>query len=165
MLRTYRYRLYPNRLQRELFRKNIDACRFVFNWALELRKKVYEDEKKSLSWYHLNKMLPELKKKEPWLKEAYSQSLQQAVRRVDLAFKHFFRRTRNGETPGFPRFKSKKRPVQSFDIPQFFAVEFSRKRVKLPKLGRVKAVLHRQFEGETKCAVITMNNTGSRQTA
>ncbi|MHA2042484.1 MAG: helix-turn-helix domain-containing protein [Candidatus Thorarchaeota archaeon] len=35
MLKTYRYRLYPSRRQRELIRKNVDACRFVYNWALE----------------------------------------------------------------------------------------------------------------------------------
>lgn len=120
---------------------------------------VYEDGKRSLSWFDLNKMLRKLKTEETWLKEAYSQSLQQAVRRVDLAFRHFFRRLENGETPGFPRFKSKRILRQSFDIPQFFQVEPSKNRVKLPKIGRLKAVLHRQFEGQVKCATVTMTST------
>lgn len=160
MLKTYRYRLYPNRRQQRLIRKNVDACRFVFNWALEMKIRAYEDKKERPSWYDLNKMLPILKTSETWLRDAYSQSLQQAVRRVDLAFKHFFRRIKNGEKPGFPRFKSRRRPVQSFDVPQFFSVEFSRKRVKLPKIGRVKTILHRQFEGRARRAVVAMTNTG-----
>ncbi len=47
MLRTYRYRLYPNKVQREQIRKNIDACRFVYNWALEQKKLAYETWKMS----------------------------------------------------------------------------------------------------------------------
>ncbi|MHA2378625.1 MAG: RNA-guided endonuclease InsQ/TnpB family protein [Candidatus Thorarchaeota archaeon] len=95
------------------------------------------------------------------MRDAYSQSLQQAIRRVDLAFRHFFRRVKNGETPGFPRFKSRKRAVQSFDIPQFLVVEFARKHVRIPKIGRVKAILHREFDGEIRRAVVTMTKTGS----
>ncbi len=158
MLRTYRYRLYPNQRQQEMIRKNINACRFVYNWALELRTRAYQEKKKPLSWYDLNKRLCVLKKQETWLREAYSQSLQQAIRRVDLAFRHFLRRVKNGETPGFPRYKSRRRPVQSFDIPQFFRVEISKKCVKIPKIGRVKTIFHRQFGGEAKCAVVTMTN-------
>ena len=161
MLKTYRYRLYPNRGQKELIRKNIDACRFVYNWALDLRKRVYEDENRALSWYELNKKLTKLKKQETWLRDAYSQSLKLAIRRVDLAFRHFFRRIKNGETPGFPRFKSRRRAVQSFDVPQFLAVEFARKRVRIPKIGHVKAILHREFEGQIRCAVVTMTKTES----
>ncbi|MHA2378626.1 MAG: helix-turn-helix domain-containing protein [Candidatus Thorarchaeota archaeon] len=62
MLKTYRYRLYPNRQQKELIRKNINACRFVYNWALDRRRRAYEDEKRALSWYDLNKELCKLKK-------------------------------------------------------------------------------------------------------
>lgn len=161
MLKTYRYRLYPNRQQQELIRKNINACRFVYNWALDLRKRAFEEEKRTLSWYDLNKKLCKVKKHETWLRAAYSQSLQHAIRRVDLAFGHFFRRVKNGETPGFPRFKSRKRAIQSFDIPQFLAVEFSRKRVRIPKIGCVKAILHREFDGEIRRAVVMMTKTES----
>ncbi|MHA2118401.1 MAG: RNA-guided endonuclease InsQ/TnpB family protein [Candidatus Thorarchaeota archaeon] len=160
MLRTYRYRMYPSKRQRELIRKNIDACRYVYNWALENKKRAYENEKKSLSWFELNKMLRELKVEEPWLKDAYSQSLQMSIRRVDLAFKHFYRRVRNGETPGFPKFKSKRNLSRSFDIPQFFVAEFSKMRVKIPKIGYIKTVFHREYTGQAKQSVIKIEKSG-----
>jgi putative transposase len=160
MWRTYRYRLYPNKRQRELIEQNIDACRFIYNWALEHKKRTYEDEKKSLSWFDLNNMLRELKTEEPWLKDSYSQSLQMAIRRVDLAFKHFYRRVKDGEKPGFPKFKSKRNLSQSFDIPQFFVVEFSKKRVKIPKIGYIKTVFHREYTGKAKQAVIKVEKSG-----
>jgi putative transposase len=92
MLRTFRYRLYPNQAQRERIRENIDACRFVYNWALESKKTAFEKDKTSLSWYDLNKRLVELKRDHPFLKDAYSQSLQQAIKRLPMSFQHFFRR-------------------------------------------------------------------------
>lgn len=84
MLRTYRYRLYPNKTQREHIRKNTDACRFVYNWALETKMRVYEQDGKNLSWYDLNNLLIELKQDHPFLKHVYSQSLQQAIKRLHL---------------------------------------------------------------------------------
>ena len=50
-------------------------------------------------------MIPEWKKSKPELKNVHSQVLQEIVKRVDLAFQAFFRRVKNGETPGYPRFK------------------------------------------------------------
>ena len=75
MLRTFRYRLYPNSAQRIRIRKNIDACRFVYNWALETKKTAYEMDELNFSWYDLNNRLPTLKENHPFLKDAYSQSL------------------------------------------------------------------------------------------
>jgi putative transposase len=75
MLRTFRYRLYPNRAQRDRIRKNLDACRFIYNWGLETRKTAYEQDGTNLSWYDLNNRLKELKVQHPWLRDAYSQSL------------------------------------------------------------------------------------------
>ena len=63
---------------------------------------------KKLSCFDLNNRLTGLKEKYPWLKEVNSQSLQSANKNLDNAFTRFFR-----EKKGFPRFKSKKNPVQS----------------------------------------------------
>ena len=157
MLRTFKYRLYPNQTQRERIRKNIDACRFVYNWALETMKLACEQDEPYQSWYDLNKQLTELKVQNPWLKEAYSQSLQQAIKRLHLAFQHFWRRYKQGKhPPGYPKFRSRKAHRQSFDVPQFFTVDFTARCVRLPKIGQVKAVFHRRFKGTPKtCTVVT----------
>ena len=47
MLKAYKYRLYPNQEQQELFMKHIGACRFTYNWALENKIRAYEMEKKA----------------------------------------------------------------------------------------------------------------------
>ena len=72
MLRTFRYRLYPNHTQRAMIRKTIDACRFVYNWALETMKTTHETEGTTLNWFDLNNRLIKLKQDYPFLKEAYS---------------------------------------------------------------------------------------------
>jgi putative transposase len=151
--------MYPSRKQQDAIRRHIGACRFVYNWALEKKIQLYSEEKKSISWYELNNMLPDLKGEHVWLKDVNAQSLQQAVRRVDLAFKHFFRRLKLGGKAGFPKFKSKRRPIQSFDIPQSFKVEFSSKHVRLPRIGRVKTNFHRKFNGVPKRAVVSETAT------
>ena len=161
MLRTFRYRLYPNKIQRERIRKNTDACRFVYNWALETKMRVYDEDSKSLSWYDLNNLLIQLKQDHPFLKHVNSQSIQQAVKRLHLAFKRFFQRANHdGKRYGYPKFKSRKQHRQSFDIPQFFTVDFDARRVRLPKIGQVKTVIHRRFEGIPKTCTVVSTNTG-----
>jgi putative transposase len=123
--------------------------------------RVYDQDGKSLSWYDLNNLLIELKKDHPFLKHVYSQSLQQAVKRLHLAFQHFFQRGNlSGKRHGYPKFKSKKQHRQSFDIPQFFTVDFDTRIVRLPKIGHVKTVFHRRFEGIPKTCTVVSTNTG-----
>ncbi len=161
MLRTYKYRFYPNITQEENIRRNIDACRFVYNWALGTKKTTYDMKGVSLSWYDLNNMLKKLKIEHPWLKMAYSQSLQQSVKRLHLAFQHFFRRTKQGKgKPGYPKFRSKRHHRQSFDIPQFFKIDFNSRQVYLPKIGLVKVIFHRRFKGTAKMCTVVSTNTG-----
>ena len=155
MLQAYKYRMYPSREQVTLLMQHIHACRFVYNHSLEQKIRAYEQEGRKLSCYDLNKQLPALKEEYPWLKEVNSQSLQNANKNLDNAFTRFFR-----EKKGFPRFKSKKNPVQSFQVPQHYAVDFERNRIKLPKLGEITAVFHRTFTGTMKYATVSVTSTG-----
>jgi putative transposase len=136
--------------------QHIGACRFVYNWGLERKIKSYELEGKSVSRFDLNKeIVHELKPEYPWLKEVNSQSLQGAITNLESAFTKFFR-----EKTGFPNFKSKKNATQSFSVPQHYVVDFDTNRIKLPKIGWVKAILHRRFEGDLKTATVSMTRTG-----
>ena len=156
MLRAYKYRLDPTKPQKIEFDKHIGSCRFVYNWALAEKIKYYEQNKKSISRFELQRVLVrDIKPENEWLKETNSQSLLSSLVHVESAFTKFFR-----EKTGFPKFKSKKNPVQSFQIPQHYVVDFENSTVKLPKIGIVKAVLHRTFEGELKTATISKSCTG-----
>jgi len=156
MLKVYKYRIYPDKDQEEFIKVHFGACRFVYNWALEQKIKTYEQNKNSISRFDLQKILVhEVKPSNEWLKKANSQALLASLVNVESAFTKFFR-----EKTGFPKFKSKKNPVQSYQMPQHYTVDFDRNIIKLPKMGEVKAVLHRRFEGTLKTATISRLSTG-----
>jgi putative transposase len=161
MRRTYRYRLYPTRTQRQQLWQTLGACRFVYNWALETKQTTYEQEGTNLSWYDLNNRLPDLKATHPFLREVPAQTLQQAIKRVHLAFQHFFRRLREGaEKPGYPRFKRRKAPRHSFEVPQWFTIDVAARRVRLPKIGLINTRFHRPFTGTPRTCSVVATSSG-----
>ena len=152
MLKAFKYRLYPNHVQEAKIIQTFGAVRYVYNWSLEQKIKAYETKNKTISRYELDNMLPDLKTENEWLKDVNAQTLQQANKRLDSAFTKFFR-----EKQSFPKFKSRKNPVQSFQIPQNYTVDFENDKVKLPKMGWINAVLHRDFVGTLKTATVSLN--------
>lgn len=156
--RTFKYRLYPTKAQQVAMKKSLDACRWVYNKTLEVRKTAWEERQESVSRYDTIRMLPDWKKEHPFLTNAYSQCLQEACIRVDLAFKAFFRRVKAGQTPGHPRFKGVNR-YDSFTYPQS-GFRLLEKQLELSKIGFVKIKKHRNIEGEIKTLTIHRIATG-----
>lgn len=152
MRKTFKYRLYPTKKQKHFLQASLDACRWVYNETLVIRKKTYEKKKESLSLYDTNNLLIHWKKDNPELINAHSQCLQNAQLRVDLAFKAFFRRVKTGEKPGYPRFKAFDR-YDSFTFPQsgFKLVE---NKLNISKTGNIKIKLHRSITGTIKTCTI-----------
>lgn len=155
MLRRYQYRLYPTRDQEVLIAKHLGCCRYVYNWALDRKNLAYHDDGISLSGYDLMKQLPALKAELPWLKEVNAQSLQQSIHHLSRAFTNFF----EGRADE-PTFKKKHAPEQAFTVPQSYTVDFEQGTVKLPKIGAIKTVFHRRFEGRMKTATVICRSTG-----
>ena len=128
----------------------------MYNWALDLKSKAYTDEDRSISKNELKNMLPGLKAQYNWLKDVNSQSLQSSIDNLDNAFQKFFRKEAD-----YPNFKSKNNPVQSFHIPQHYAVNLDNGTVKLPKLKEhIKVKYHRKFDGEARTATVSRTPTG-----
>jgi len=153
MFRAYKYRISPTNSQKELIAKHIGSSRFVYNLALETKNTSYLGSKHNFSPFDLIKQLPELKKECEWLKEVNSQSLQQSIQNMDIAFKKFFKGA------GFPKFKSKHRGKQSFSIPQNVIVKNNL--LIIPKFREgIKIVLHREIKGTIKSATISVTPTG-----
>lgn len=98
--------------------------------------------------------LPEIKAE---LREEYQEIaahvLQDALRRLDRAFAAFFRRVRNGETPGYPRFKGRDR-YDSFTYPDVAGWKFDGWYLHLSKIGSLKVKLHRKLEGQIKTVTV-----------
>ena len=81
----------------------IRRCLYLYNVALEEKIGYYKVKKKYLSPYDQKKELVEIKKYDPSWKEVPNKSLTEAIFRLDIAFKNFFKRPDNG----FPKFKNK----------------------------------------------------------
>ena len=157
MLRAYKYRIYPTEEQKVLLAKTFGCCRFVYNWALNLKIEAYKLEKKSVAYKEVqNRMVNELKKENQWLTEVNSQALLNSIRNLDTAYKNFFRDT---HAVGFPRFKSRKNR-QSFQCPQHCSVDFKKGTLSIPKAKGIPAVLHRRFKGMVKTVTVSMTPSG-----
>jgi len=115
MLKVVKVRLHPNKEQKQLISKTFGSCRLVYNLLLDAKIKAYECGD-SLSAYELKKRLVPMKKAEGggFLKEVDSTALQNSVLKIDVAYKNFFRRVKQGGVVGFPRFKSKHNSHQSY---------------------------------------------------
>ena len=158
MKKTFKYRLYPTKNQKTLLDKTLESCRFLYNEFLEERQQIYNTYKFSLNYYDQQNYLPTLKKEFPHLGQVHSQVLQNVAKRVDLAYQAFFRRLKNGETPGFPRFRGKNR-YDSFTYSQS-GFSLIGNVLRLSGIGKVPIVVHRPLEGRVKTCTIQKNSCG-----
>ena len=156
ILKTYKYKLYPNKQQSQKIDDTLDLCRNLYNAALEHRIYMYKHCGTSVNYNAQQNELPGLKKVVPEYKTVQSQVLQDVLRRLDKAYQNFFRRVRQGEKPGFPRFQSYKR-YNSFTYSQS-GFSLTGNHLELSKIGNVKVKLHRPVEGTMKTCTIVRKN-------
>jgi len=154
MLKSYKYKLKPNKDQIVLLNKHFGSIRFAYNYFLNERKKEYETNKNTINYYDNAKSLTELKKLEEysWLNEINSQSLQDSLKNLETAYKNFFKFKK-----GFPRFKSKK-SKNSFSVPQ--SVKLLNGKLVIPKFKEpIDLILSRSFSGIIKSCTISKTPT------
>lgn len=152
---VYKFRIYPTALQIEQINKSINCARFVYNYYLADRKRQYEETGKSPTRFQQDKDMTSLKKKLVWLKEAESSALQNSIKDLDKAFQNFYRRVRNGEIPGYPRFKKKKERHQSYRINNRNNIKLEEKAIQLPKMGFVKCRISKKVDGRILSVTVT----------
>lgn len=148
MLKAYKFRLYPNNLQKEYFAKCFGCTRFIYNQMLADRIEHYKQTGEML------KNTPAQYKEEyPWLKEVDSLALANAQLNLEKAYKNFFR----DKSVGFPKFKSRKKNRLSYTTNnQNGTISIKDDYIKLPKLkSKVKIKQHRQLNGKVKSATIS----------
>ena len=158
MRKSFKFRIYPTKSQKREMEKTLDLCRWTYNKTLAYRKDAWEKEGKSVSKYDTFNLLPIWKEENSELVSVYSQVLQNVQDRVDLAFRSFFRRVKNGEKPGYPRFKGKGW-YDSFTYPQS-GFNLTSGKLRLSKIGDIKIKLHRPIEGDIKQLTIRKTSTG-----
>ena len=158
--KTYRYKLKPSAMQRQRLSSWVGACRYVYNLAKETKEYAYKAYGISLSYNDLQNQLPEIKT-ETWIKDVPGQTLQNAVKRMDIAYQNrraapFFRGA------GYPKWAKKdsyNRPAaRSITFPQ--NVKVVGNCIKLPKLGTVRFFNSRLCQGKVKQAIVSKTVSG-----
>lgn len=159
MERAYNFRLYPKRKQVEVLDRTLMLCRHLYNAGLEQRITAYERVGKTLNQYEQSRELPNIKEELPEYSELYSHSLQDVLKRLDKAYTAFFRRVKNGETPGFPRFKGRNRfNSVTYDRYGFWIVDNGH--LKLSKVGTLRMFKHREIEGTPTTCIVKKDHVG-----
>ena len=89
MERAYKFRIYPNQQQKILLAKTFGCVRFVHNYYLDKKIKLYKESGVSISNNECSRDLTVLKQELEWLKEPDKCALQNALRDLDTSYKNF----------------------------------------------------------------------------
>src|SRR5438876_5768925 len=136
--KNFKFRLYPTTETEKKLLWTLTRCRELYNAALSERKDAYTYAGKSISCYEQINDLPEIKHHlRPEYQDIGSHVLQDVCRRLDKAFKAFFRRVKALEDPGFPRFQGRNR-YTSFAYPDGAGWKLEGSRLSLTKIGSIK---------------------------
>ena len=145
--------MYPTKEQQTMINKTIGCCRFVYNYFLATRRDAWLKNKQSINYKQTSAMLTKLKKDEQykWLKEVDCTSLQNSLQDLDRAYKNFFEKRAK-----YPRFKLKRVHAQSYRTRNNSnSVCIIGNKIKLPKIGLVRAKIHRNVVGRILNATIS----------
>lgn len=153
MLSAVKIRIYPNQKQEESLAKAFGCARWFWNNSLAETQKLYNETGKGLGQFALNSRLPLLKSKFVWLAETHSQVLQSVSLNLSRSFVNFFEKRAK-----YPRFKSK-HDKQSIQYPQGVKIVDDCK-LYLPKIGHVKAIIHRELIGKLKTVTVSKDPSG-----
>lgn len=156
MEKAYKYRIYPNKKQKEILAKTFGCCRFVYNYYLDKRIKMYEGNKETFTYVQCANDMKQLKSELEWLKEVDSTALQSSLKDLDYAYQKFFK-----EHSGYPKFKSKKTHRFSYKSKCVNGnIQYCDKHIKLPKLGMVKTRNKLIHQGRILNATVSQEPSG-----
>jgi len=153
-LRAYKYRLYPTVSQQNQLNQTFGSVRFVWNKLVDnfnnksckLNEKILKDDPEYF-----------------WLKDSISYALQQKRMDFDETKKQFFNKKRKLKL-GRMKFKIKGVAKDSFRLPgqslRFnTCIDFKNSRIRIPKIGKLKIIIDREFYGNLKSVTISKNKT------
>lgn len=153
MLKSIKFRLYPNTNQQELMNKQFGYSRFIYNWALDYSIWEYKENQTNTFRSNWQVLIPSLKQYLPWLKEGNAQSLQYELKNLENAYKKFYKKL-----GGYPKFKSKY-DKQSFHVPQSFKLEENL--LSIPKIKNISVIVSKNLTGfDLKSVTISKTKTG-----
>ena len=157
--KTFKVRIYPNQEQIDIIEQTFNSTRYLYNYMLNLKEKLYTFYGINLSYNSSSKVLTELKKQKTWLKFVDSTALQQCFKDLDSAYVNFF----SGKSK-YPKFKSKKRSKNFYrTVSSAISLDTESHIIKIPKVGSIKFRDKSKFKEVTKIYNITISKTPSRK--
>lgn len=134
VLKSFKLRLYPNLEQSSKLNKTLGCTRLVYNYFLDYKINLYKNTGTSINYKDCSKLSTQLKLERPFLKEVDKFSMQNALKGLHSAYDHFFK-----DGFGFPKFKSKRNPKNSYTT-NFTNnnIKIENHHIQLPKVGKVK---------------------------
>ncbi|AVK64380.1 transposase [Lactobacillus sp. CBA3606] len=156
-LRAIKTRIYPQINQQEKIINNFGCCRFVWNQLLSMQIERHNNGGVYVNEFGMNDLIKCLKQEYPFLKQAESTSLLHVSRDLHHAFQKLFK-----EHVGFPKFKSRKFPKQSYqsNSVNHNISQIDQHQLKIPKLGHLAFKSGRQLTGKIKNVTIRLSATG-----
>ena len=145
--RAYKYRIYPNREQRNFFARTFGCVRLFYNTSLDDMNKLYKEKKE-----YKDITPASYKERLPFFKEVDSLALANAQLNRNKALKAFFRKQNK-----FPKFKAKRNKQSYSTNNQNGTVYLSEdcKYISLPKIKNIKIKMHRKFDGVIKTVTVS----------
>jgi putative transposase len=159
-IKTYEFKLRANKSFVEACERELEHSRQIYNAALAERISCYQTTGQSLGYVEQSRHLTEARTL-PEVKSHLRTIQQDALERVDEAFKGFFCRVQNGEKPGFPRFKGKDRyHTFSQKYEKVRPCPIKGDKLTVPGVGSCRVRLSRPIEGQCKQLRITRRVDG-----
>lgn len=166
MIRTFSFRLYPTSRQRDALTKMLAAHCELYNAALEERREAWRRAKVNVSYNSQSAQLKAIRAVRVDQAVWSFTSQQQTLRRLDKAFAAFFRRVKEGQTPGYPRFRSVNR-FDSVDFRQGNGIKFSadgcvpgHAALRVMGVGAIKVRMHRPLPDGAKLGQVSVKREG-----
>lgn len=158
MRKSFKYRLFTNKTHKACLDNLFGSARFLYNCALEQRIICWKQWRKSINYYDQANTLKEIRSIDEGIAQLNYSASQNLLRQLDKAFQAFFRRIRQGEAPGFPRFKNKDR-FHSITFPIYGnGIRLKNGKLYIQNVGHIRIKLHRDIEGKIKTVTIKRKN-------
>lgn len=155
MIKTYTYKIKPNKAIERKFDEQVGIVRYVYNIAREVREESYK-KGVGVNYFDLSKQLTEAKKEHIWLKQVHSQTLQAVLERLELGYKKFFADLKRGTKTSKPKW-AKKDKWRSLP---FKSIKTTFNGFKLPSFGNVRVFKFKIPKGELRTASIVKEADG-----
>jgi putative transposase len=149
---VFKFRLYPDQNQERKMFRFVETCRRLWNDALAHRKTRWEENHESTSYKLQQWILTGVRHSDPELAELYSQSAQNILHRLDLAYQAFFKGIT--KRPRFHKFSNE----GSFTYPQAYngSVKLNGGTITLAKVGEVPIIIHREVPESGRLDICTI---------